>query len=122
MLISQADARRTETPGGIMTTLASPTQGDAQVALWRVEGKPDTAGPVHTISADQVWTFLDGGASVRLGEEELTAKAGDTVVMPAGVARQVTADDAGFVAICAAPADARASVDGKDFGVPPWIA
>ncbi|NUT39735.1 MAG: cupin [Thermoactinospora sp.] len=122
MLIREADARRTETPGGIMTTLASPTQGAAGLSIWRVEGNAGVAGPVHTISADQVWTFLEGAVSVRLGEEELAVVAGDTVVMPAGAVRQVTAGEAGFVAICTAPAEARAAVDGKDFGIPAWIA
>lgn len=42
-LIRHTDTRRTETPGGVMTTLASPTQGDTGQALWQVRVRPGVA-------------------------------------------------------------------------------
>jgi quercetin dioxygenase-like cupin family protein len=48
-VVHQADTRRTETPAGVMTTLASPGQGGAQTAVWRVEMRPGATGPVHVI-------------------------------------------------------------------------
>lgn len=36
-VVLSADSRRTETPNGFMTTLASPTQGQAGQAVWRVD-------------------------------------------------------------------------------------
>ncbi|WP_084958757.1 cupin domain-containing protein [Thermoactinospora rubra] len=122
MLIRASEARRSETPAGVMTTLASPTQGGAERAIWRVEGKPGAAGPLHSVDVEQLWAFLDGEAVVELGEESYAVGSGDTVVMPGGVLRRLTAGQAGFTAVVTAAAGARASAGGKDFGVPPWIA
>ncbi|MED7928940.1 cupin domain-containing protein [Nonomuraea wenchangensis] len=123
-VIRAADARRTETPGGVMTTFASPTQGAAGRSLWRVEAKPGVAGPLHDFDVEQVWSWLDGTATVELGEESFAVAAGDTVVMPARTPRRVTAGpDAGYTAVVTARAGARAmSADGADLGTPPWIA
>jgi quercetin dioxygenase-like cupin family protein len=122
-IIRAADARRSETPNAAMTTLASPTQGGAGHAVWRVEMPPGQAGPLHAFDAEQVWTVLDGAAALTLEGAEHTLTPGDTAVIPAGVARGVVAGDAGFTAIVSAAAGARATLtDGTDKGVPPWIA
>ncbi|MFI6924929.1 cupin domain-containing protein [Nonomuraea spiralis] len=123
-VIRDADSRRSETPSGVMTTFASPTQGGASRSLWRVDAKPGAAGPLHDFDNEQVWSWISGAATVELGEERFAVGAGDTVVMPAHVARQVLADpDAGYTAVVTAAAGARAiSADGADLGTPPWIA
>jgi quercetin dioxygenase-like cupin family protein len=52
---------------------------------------------------------LEGGASVEVGAEVATLGPGDTLVLPADIARRITADvTAGLVAIVAAPASMRA--------------
>ncbi|MFF0445144.1 cupin domain-containing protein [Streptomyces sp. NPDC004609] len=121
-VIRHAQSRRTETPNAVMTTLASPTLGGAGQALWRVDMRPGAAGPLHTFDAEQVWTVLDGGATVELDGERLTVRPGDTIVMPATAPRRVHADpDAGFAAIVAAPPGAYAAApDGTGRTVPPW--
>jgi quercetin dioxygenase-like cupin family protein len=123
-LVRREECRRTETPNAIMTTLASPTQGEASSALWRVEMEPGASGPAHLFEAEQVWTVLDGAADIELGGERLALVAGDTLVMPAGVPRRVHADaERGFAAVVAAPPGARAMLpDGTDRGVPAWAA
>ncbi|MEU1546562.1 cupin domain-containing protein [Nocardia sp. NPDC005745] len=121
-VIRHSDTRRTETPGGVMTTLASPTQGGSGLALWRVEVPADTAGPLHFIDAEQIWTVLAGHVDIVLDGTELTAAEGDTVILPANVLRQVRTGN-GFTAIVTAPAGARAGTpDGDGTIVPPWIA
>lgn len=121
-VIRRADARRTETPNAVMTTLASPNQGGAERSLWRVDMRPGQAGPTHTFDVEQVWTVLEGGATVELDGAPFTLALGDTVVMPAGAPRRVQSDaSAGLAAIVTAPAGARARLtDGTDKGVPPW--
>ncbi|NUP03110.1 MAG: cupin domain-containing protein [Nonomuraea sp.] len=123
-VIRDADARRSETPAGIMTTFASPTQGGAARSLWRVDAKPGAQGPAHDFDTEQVWSWIAGAATVELGGERFEVGAGDTVVMPAHVVRRVLADqDAGYTAVVTAAAGARATTaDGTDVGVPPWIA
>ena len=84
-VIRNAESRRTETPNAVMTTLASPTQGGAGQAVWRVDMRPGQSGPLHAIDTEQVWTV-----------------------------RRVSADPlAGFAAIAVAPAGTRAyTLDG----------
>ncbi|GAB3762143.1 cupin domain-containing protein [Microlunatus parietis] len=120
--ISRADARRTETPNAVMTTLASPTQGTTSLAVWRVEMKAGKTGPDHAFDAEQVWTWLSGAATVSVDARAIDVREGDTLVIPAGVWRQVHTD-AGFTAVVAAAGGSRVTTkDGRDPFVPPWIA
>lgn len=135
-LIRATESRRTQTPNGTMTTLASPTQGGASgMAVWRVDMLAGKTGPWHAFDTEQVWTFLEGAATVDLDGRKLEAGPGDTLVLPAGAPRQLTAGaGAGFVAVVAAPAgclvyDPDAVVDpgrcdiapqGDERIVPPW--
>jgi quercetin dioxygenase-like cupin family protein len=113
-VIRNAESRRTETPNAVMTTLASPTQGGAGQAVWRVDMRPGQSGPLHAIDTEQVWTVLDGGATVELDGEVVTVAPGDTLILPADAPRRVSADPlAGFAAIAVAPAGTRAyTLDG----------
>ena len=134
-VIRRAETRRTETPNAVMTTLASPTQGGAGQADWRVDMRPGQAGPLHAIDTEQVWTVLDGGATVELDGQALTLGPGDTIILPADAPRRVSADpEAGLAAIAVAPAGTRAyTLDGTrvapgcavpdgDKLVPAWVA
>jgi quercetin dioxygenase-like cupin family protein len=133
-VIRRAETRRTETPNAVMTTLASPVQGGAGQAVWRVDMRPGQAGPLHAIDTEQVWTVLDGGAAVELDGQVLTVGPGDTLILPADAPRRVNADPAaGFSAIAVAPAGTRAyTLDGTrvapgcavpdgDKLVPAWV-
>ncbi|MFI8080529.1 cupin domain-containing protein [Kitasatospora sp. NPDC086009] len=123
-VIRRTEARRTETPNAAMTTLASPTQGGSAVAMWRVEMAAGGQGPLHVFDVEQVWTVLTGALSVELGEDAFALAAGDTAVLPAGVARRISAGEA-VTALVAAPGGARVSVAGRpeeEPFVPGWIA
>jgi quercetin dioxygenase-like cupin family protein len=111
-VIWHADARRTVTPAATMTTLASPTQGGAAQPVWRVDMVPTASGPTHAIDAQQVWTVLDGAATVEIDGVPVAISAGDTVVVPADARRRITAHDAGLSAIVVAPAGMRAYAPG----------
>jgi quercetin dioxygenase-like cupin family protein len=104
VVIRQQDARRTQTPNALMTTLASPTQGEAATAVWRVDMQPSHAGPLHSIDEQQVWTVLSGGATVQLGDDSFDLAAGDTMVLPPDAPRRITSGNAGFVAVVVASA------------------
>lgn len=134
-VIRHTETRTTVTPNAVMTTLASPTQGGAATAVWKVVMSPNQAGPLHAIDAEQVWTVLAGGATVLLATETFEIGPGDTVVMPADVARRISShSEAGFEAMVAAPASMRAylvdaaagaaptgAVRDEDKLVPAWI-
>ncbi len=123
-IVRHDEQRRTETPNGVMTTLASPTLGGAGVSVWRVAMAPGRSGPVHSFDGEQVWTVTAGSAIVEAAGERATLEPGDTVVLPADVERRVTAGaDAGLEALVTSGAGVRARLpDGTDRGVPPWIA
>jgi len=107
-VIRAAECRRTETPNAIMTTLASPGQGSAGLPIWRVDMAPERSGPLHGIDAEQVWTVLEGSATVVLGTGTIEAGVGDTLVLPPDVPRRITAGVHGMSAIVVAPAGMRA--------------
>lgn len=117
-------ARRSETPNAVMTTLASPTQGGAGLALWRVEMAPGATGPEHLFDVEQIWTVLDGSAVAVVDGAPHPLAPGDTLILRGGQVRRIQADpEAGFIAVVAAAPGARALLtDGADRGVPPWIA
>jgi quercetin dioxygenase-like cupin family protein len=121
-LVRDADTRTTETPNGVMTTLASPSVGGAERSLWRVEALPGAEGPQHVFDVEQIWTWLDGDATVELGDAALAVTRGDTVIMPAGVLRRVLAGDGGYTVVVTASPEAKAfGADGREYGVPAWI-
>lgn len=108
-VIRRTETRRTETPNAVMTTLASPTQGGAAQAVWRVDMRPGQSGPLHAVDAEQVWTVLDGAATVDIAGETHAVGPGDTVVVPTDAPRRISADAAvGLAAVVVAPAGMRA--------------
>jgi quercetin dioxygenase-like cupin family protein len=122
-VIRHADARRTSTPNATMTTFASPTQGGTERALWRVEMAPGAVGPLHTMDGEQVWTVLEGAARADVGADREDVRAGDTLVLPAGVPRRIHADPhGGLTAVVTGPGGSVASGPDRDPVVPGWIA
>jgi quercetin dioxygenase-like cupin family protein len=122
MAVIRADqTRRSETPAGVMTTLASPTVGGASRPVWRVEMAPGAAGPAHTIDTEQIWTVLSGAALARIaGAEPVRVGVGDTLVLEADVERQLASDPAtGLTAIVTSAADSVATAAGNRVE-PPW--
>lgn len=123
-VIRPETVRRTETPNAVMTTLASPSQGaTGELSVWRIEMREGQRGPRHVFDREQVWHVVSGAADFAVGDELLHVRAGDTVVLPARVERQVTAVAATEIIACGA-GSAVASVPGEDAprGTPPWIA
>ena len=122
-LVRSDAARRVETPNAVMTTYASPSQGGAAAALWRVEMAPGAVGPLHVMDGEQIWTVLDGAATVSVDDERLDARVGDTVVLDAGRPRRIAADpQRGLTAIVTGRGADVASGPGREPTVPPWIA
>jgi quercetin dioxygenase-like cupin family protein len=113
-VIWHADARRTVTPAATMTTLASPTQGGAAQPVWRVDMSPQAAGPTHAIDTQQIWTVLDGAATIEIDGDAVAVSAGDTIVIAADARRHITAHEAGMSAIVVAPAGMRAYAPSVD--------
>ncbi|MEU6860046.1 cupin domain-containing protein [Glycomyces sp. NPDC046736] len=103
-IVRATETRRTETPAAVMTTLASPTLGEAAQPVWKVEAAPGAPGPVHGIDADQVWSLIAGSVEVTVETESATLTAGDTIIVPAGAERRFAAGPDGFTALVTGPA------------------
>ena len=122
-LVRAAQARRTQTPNALMTTLASPSQGPtAGLSMWLVEMRAGQQGPPHVFDSEQVWHLLAGHAEITANGERLVIGPGDTVVLPAGTERQVTARADAQLIVCGR-GDAVVHVPGEAAprGTPPWI-
>jgi quercetin dioxygenase-like cupin family protein len=101
-LTAAADAARHETPNAVMRTLAAPSTGSAELAVWEVTMRPGQRGPVHTVDREQVWLVLDGVAEIVEGDDAVRSRAcaGDAVTIAGGLRRQIVAED-GFRAVVA---------------------
>ena len=124
--VRQRECRRTSTPNADMTTLASPTQGPTSaLSLWLVSMTGGQQGPRHRVDSEQVWHLTGGRARVAVAETVTDLEPGDTLVLPAGAVRQVTALGGASFVVCG---DGRAEATvvtgtGEDEarGTPPWI-
>lgn len=121
-IVRAAEARLTETPNGVMTTLASPSQGAAHHSLWRASLAAGAANPLHRSHAEQLLTVLAGAASLTVDGDTVTLATGDTAIVPAGSLRRVAATEALELLFCAAPAVDAVMPDGTDRGPLPWAA
>src|SRR5215467_2606676 len=121
--VRAGQARRTEPPNALMTTLASPSQGPtAELSMWRVEMRAGQQGPPHVFDTEQIWHLLVGEAEVTAGAERLVLGPGDTVVLPAGTERRVSArTDAQLIVCGRGNAVVRVPGEAAPRGTPPWI-
>ncbi|WP_195909219.1 cupin domain-containing protein [Microlunatus sp. Gsoil 973] len=108
-----------------MTTLASPTQGGTKMlSLWRVRLRAGQRGPRHSFDVEQAWHLLDGAARVCVDTEAIDLSAGDTVVIPADVSRQIGTESGALFVVCGGSQGSATpiSADGPGEPVPPaWI-
>lgn len=123
-VIRKTERRRSETPNGVMTTLASPTLGEtAGLSMWEVSMTAGASGPLHIFDSEQIWTVLDGELSVAIAGRGEDIRAGDTVVIPANLERQVLARTDVRLLVCGlGGAIVRAPGESEPRGTPAWIA
>jgi quercetin dioxygenase-like cupin family protein len=122
-LVRAAQARRTETPNALMTTLASPSQGPtAGLSMWLVEMRAGQQGPAHVFDTEQIWHLIEGQAEVTVDAQQLVLGPGDTVVLPADAERQVSARSEAQLVVCGyGDAVVRVPGEAASRGTPPWI-
>jgi quercetin dioxygenase-like cupin family protein len=117
-----ACARRTQTGNAVMTTLASPTHGDAKVlSMWHVEMAGGQRESDHTIDSEQIWHVVRGELSIAIEQESVRVTAGDTLVLPESLYRRVTALSDVTALVCGF-GDAIVAGLGEAGSTPPWIA
>ena len=121
--IRAVEARHTATPNALMTTLASPSQGPtAQLSMWLVDMRLGQQGPLHVFDVEQIWHVLSGAVDIAIDGEHVDLGPGDSIILPAGTMRQVSAKTDLRIVVCGR-ANAVVSVPGEAAprGVPSWI-
>jgi quercetin dioxygenase-like cupin family protein len=114
------DARSTVTPAATMRTYASPTTAmPADVAVWRTEMPAGSSGPLHTVDTDQVVVVVEGRLAAEVDGRGCQVPAGDSLVLPAGAQRRLTAED-DVVTLTASTPAATARVGEGDPVPVPW--
>jgi quercetin dioxygenase-like cupin family protein len=103
------------------TSLATPSRGSAETAIWQVEIAPASPATPHSLTREEIFVVLDGTATVFLDGVESTAGVGDAIVLPAGVQIELrNGGDGDLRMLCLLPVGGEATLpDGSSFA-PPW--
>jgi quercetin dioxygenase-like cupin family protein len=120
-IIRAAEAPRFELPGIAFTAMAAPSRGSAGLCTWRLAVDAGLTSPEpHTIDHDEV--FMVTAGAIRLTPDGETVHAGDTAVVPAGTAIQVSnpGDAAAEVIVAIRAGFTAMAADGSSIGTPPW--
>lgn len=78
--------------GNHIAGVATPASGAQQVEMWRGRMDAQSASPPHRHDTEEVVLFLKGSGRATIADREVTFRAGDTVMLPAGVLHQLFAD------------------------------
>ena len=104
-----------ETPNAVMQTLAAPSTGTTDLAVWTVEMNAGQTAPSHTTDREQVWVVLYG--TLRINGVKHTG----TTVIPANSERRIEAVTAARALVCSRAGATVTTVDG-DTRTLPWAA
>ncbi len=121
MSIIRTPAGHTHDLGGTrFTSLATPSRGSSETAVWQVEIEPGTPATPHSLSREEVFIVLDGKASVRIGDETGVASKGDAIVVPADTEFALANQGPETLRLmCCLPVGGQARVGDQTF-TPPW--
>ena len=122
MPVLTAPAAPTHDLGGTrFTSLATPSRGATDTAVWKVEILPGTPATPHALTREEVFVVLEGKASVRIAGNAGQAEAGDAIVVPPGTEFELANVGAGPLRLlCCLPVGGQARLaDGSTF-TPPW--
>ncbi len=93
-IFRKAQDQQFELHGNHMTGVATPSRGAQQVEVWRLTMDAGAATPVHCHDAEEVVVILKGSGVAKLGEQEQTFAAGDTLILPKNVVHQIICTEA----------------------------
>jgi quercetin dioxygenase-like cupin family protein len=123
MPVERADEHPTfELGGNTITSLAAPSRGADEAALYRVEVPAGGGLPPHRHDHLDVFTVASGGGTFHIDDESFVVAAGDSVVVPIGAVHHLEAGDAGATIVVTMLAGTKlVRVDDGSEVVPPWV-
>ncbi len=102
------------------TSLATPSRGSTETAVWIVEIDPGTPATPHSLTREEVFVVLDGTAEVAIGDDRAVARAGDAFVVPVAERFEVVGvGDVPLRMLCCLPVGGQARTGEATF-TPPW--
>lgn len=117
-----ADHPTFELGGNAITSLAAPSRGSDESALFRIELPAGGSLPAHHHDHFDVFTVIAGSATMHIGEEESEVVAGDAVVVPSETVHWLTAGDDGATLVVTMLAYTKlVRADDGSVVVPPWV-
>ena len=111
-----------ELGGNTITSLAAPSRGADEAALFRIEVPPHGGLPPHHHDHLDVFAVGSGSGTFHIDDASFELAAGDSFVVPIGAVHYLEAGDAGatiVVTMLAGTKLVRAD-DGSEV-VPPWV-
>ena len=107
-------------PGATFTSLATPSTGSVDTAVWEVTLSSGHAPTPHSLTRHEVFIVTAGSALATLDGEPHLIASGDCLVVPPGTALSLQPGSEGFTALCCLPADGQAVIGDAEPFTPPW--
>lgn len=102
------------------TSLATPSRGSTDTAVWRVEIDPDGLAVPHALTRQEVFVVTRGRAAVTIADTHEVADVGDAIVVPADTPFALAnGGEETLELLCCFPVGGQALVDGTAI-TPPW--
>lgn len=117
-----ADHPTFELGGNTITSLAAPSRGAHEAALFRIDLPPGGGLPAHHHDHLDVFTVESGAGTVFIDEEGTELAVGDSVVVPTGAVHYVVAGGEGATLVVTMLAGTKLiREDDGSIIVPPWV-
>jgi quercetin dioxygenase-like cupin family protein len=119
-VITNDEAPRFDVGGTHVVGLAAPSRGAQETCAWRLTLAPGASSPDHSLDREEVFVALAGHARATLDGTGYDVRAGDSLIVPAGISFTIeNASDDPFEAIACLPVGGQATVGGQA-AAPPW--
>jgi quercetin dioxygenase-like cupin family protein len=111
-----------ELGGNTVTSLAAPSRGAHEAALFRIEVPPGGGLPAHRHDHLDVFAVESGGGSFHIDETTVELSAGDSIVVPTGAVHYLVAGAQGASMVVTMLANTKLiREDDGEVIVPPWV-
>ena len=107
--------------GNTITSLAAPSRGATEVALFRTEVPAGGGLPRHRHDHLDVFTVERGGGEFSIGDERFRVGPGDSVVVPVGEWHHLDAGPNGATITVAMLGGTKLVREDGSESVPPWV-
>lgn len=123
MTVERASEHPTfELGGNTVTSLAAPSRGADEAALFRIDVSPGGGLPAHHHDHLDVFVVGAGGGTFHIGQEAFAIATGDSVVVPAGEVHFLEAGPDGASIFATMLAHTKLiRLDDGSVTVPPWV-